>query len=96
MSSEALASVVERRAGPTEAIDMEWGAVVVAGASMAWVGDWLVAGTPTRDPWGVPGDAAVEAVAVATAFDRYGPAAVQLAGGPFLAVDLGMAESSGP
>jgi len=91
-SAEVLAAVapaVGGREWPSEAFETGWGAVVVAGAPTARVGDWLVAGAPVLDPWGVPAAAGGSDVGpVAAAFDRYGPAAVQLATGPFLALDL--------
>jgi hypothetical protein len=91
-SAEVLAAVARAVGGrewPAEAFETGWGAVAVAGAPTARVGDWLVAGAPVLDPWGVPAPAGGNDVGpVAAAFDRYGPAAVQLAAGPFLAVDL--------
>lgn len=93
-SGEVLAAVARAVGGrdwPAEAFETGWGAVAVAGAPTARAGDWLVAGAPVLDPWGVPAAAPAggsDVGPVAAAFDRYGPAAVQLAAGPFLAIDL--------
>lgn len=77
----------ELRAEPTVT-----GAFVVAGASAARAGHWLVAGRPSEHPWGIPGrslpceDAAVR-------FERYGPAAVQITAGAFIALNVATGEA---
>lgn len=63
------------------------GSLLVAGPDTARDGDWLVAGAPTADPWGLPFRARPLAD-VAALFARYGPAAVQIPAGPFVAVNL--------
>ncbi len=64
-----------------------WGAIVVVNAPFAKVGRWLVVGMPQACPWGVPG-IDLPAGAVASELDQYGPAAIQMASGPMVAVDL--------
>jgi hypothetical protein len=76
-----------RRTWAVDARDTAWGSIVVAGMPTGTCGSWLVAGRPQRHPWGVPG-ADVPGDELAEAFVRHGPTAVQLASGPFVAVDL--------
>lgn len=64
-----------------------WGAVLVVNAPFAKVGQWLVVGMPQACPWGVPG-IDLPADAVAAELDKYGAAAIQLASGPMVAIDL--------
>lgn len=62
------------------------GSLVVRGAPIGRAGDWIVAGRPVSDPWGVPDDD-LSCESLAWDFNRYGPAAVQLGAGPFVAVN---------
>jgi hypothetical protein len=82
----ALAGTLGTRA-MVRAEPMQWGSLLLADAPHARSGQWLVAGRPQRDPWGLPlGDLPLdEAVAE---YDRYGAHATDLGSGPFVAVDL--------
>lgn len=75
------------RIGTGMAMRTPWGAVAVADGPSWRVGDWLVAGYPQVHPWGVPG-ADLSGSEVAAELNRYGPAAIQMTSGPFVAVDL--------
>jgi len=64
-----------------------WGTILVVNAPSSKVGRWLVVGVPQACPWGVPG-IDLPASAVAAELEQYGPAAIQLASGPMVAIDL--------
>lgn len=65
----------------------QWGGVVAAGEGVHVGARWLLLGRPTPDPRGIP-DAFVSLQAFDDDFERYGDAAMLLAGGPLLAFDL--------
>jgi len=71
-----------------------WGSWLVASVAVdrGWAGswhahgDWLVAGWPSRDPWGH--HEPLEHADVANDLHRFGPAAMQMVSGPAVAVNL--------
>ena len=82
----ALSGALPARA-TVQAEPMPWGSMLLAGALHARGEEWLVAGRPQRDPWGLPlGDLPLDD-AVAE-YDRYGMRAAHLGSGPFVAVHL--------
>ena len=87
---ETLAAAVlpsVERTWPLRVEQTAWGSLAFGGCDTGRTDRWLVAGKPQAHPWSKPGDD-VPLDEAAARFDRFGPEAVQLFSGPFVAVDL--------
>ena len=71
--------------------DRSWGAYLVSGTNWLERGSWLVMGTPTTNPWGIPGDPPSPVLGLGTVVDEleeWGAAAITMTAGPVVCVDL--------